>query len=197
MNTRSRQTTDTGYGSTAAAAYPVDRARGGVSPWSILSGMLVAFGAFVVVSAIVGAILAAIGSAEGGIQANEIEEAGLGVGIGLIISQFLAYMWGGYTAGRMARGSGWVNGILVAVTSIILVAILGGILAALVGNATNGNPTDVNLQSLPLPLGNLGDIATGTGIGLLIAMLGGGALGGHLGQRWHNKLENSEAGTGY
>ncbi|MDQ4145065.1 MAG: hypothetical protein M3198_15255 [Actinomycetota bacterium] len=167
----------------------VDRARGGVSLWSILSGLLVAIGAFVVLSAIVGAILAALGIAEGGVRPDEVVTASLGAGIGIVIAQFLAYLWGGYTAGRMARGSGPLNGILVAVAALVLVAILGGLIAALIGSAAEGAPPPPNVQTLPLPLGRLGDIATGVGIGLLVAMLGGGALGGWLGVQWHTKLE--------
>jgi hypothetical protein len=167
-----------------------DNARGGVSLWSILSGVLVALGAFVVLSSLVGGILAATGVAEGGISAEEATTAGVGAGIGIVIAQFLSYMWGGYTAGRMARGSGLVNGILVPVVAIVLVAILGAVVAGITSAATDVGASDV--QKLPLPLGSLGDIGTGVGIGLLMAMLLGGAVGGWLGARWHTKLEDGE-----
>ena len=168
----------------------VDRARGGFSFGSILSGVLVAFGAFIVLSAIIGAILASTGVADGGISANEARDATLGAGIGLIVAQFLAYLWGGYTAGRMARGSGVLNGILVAVVALVFVAALGAIVAAVAGGADLQAPTTAQL---PLPLSTLSDIGTGVGIGILAAMLLGGALGGAMGQRWHTKLENAEA----
>lgn len=165
-----------------------DRARGGLSLWSILSGVLVAFGAFVVLSAIVGAILIATGVAERGIQPDDATAAGIGAGIGLIVAQLLAYLWGGYAAGRMARGSGALNGLLVPIVALVVVAILGGILAA----AADADAADV--QRLPLPLGDLTDIAAGVGIALLVVMLLGGVLGGMLGARWHTKLEDREAG---
>ncbi len=173
-------------------AAPVDRARGGVSFWSILSGVLVAFGAFVVIAAIVGAILGAIGVTEGGFNTGALRDATIGAGVGVVIAQFLAYLWGGYTAGRMARGSGAVNGLLVALMALIIVAILGAIVVATAGNV------DVEAQAaqaearLPLPLSDLADIGTGIGIGVLVAMFLGGALGGALGARWHTKLENAE-----
>jgi hypothetical protein len=169
-----------------------DRARGGVSFWSVLSGVLVAFGAFIVLSAIIGAILAASGVAEGGIQSSEAGDAGLAVVIGLIVAQFLAYMWGGYTAGRMARGSGVLNGLLVPILALIFVAALGAIIAAVTGTSPEAAAADVNTQALPLPLSDIGELATGLGIGLLAAMLLGGALGGGLGARWHTKLEDGE-----
>jgi hypothetical protein len=170
----------------------VDRTRGGFSLWSVLSGVLVAFGAFIVISALVSGILAALGIAEGGINANEATSASIGAGVGLVIAQFLAYLWGGYTAGRMARGSGVLNGIVVPIVALVLVAILGAIVAALVANADVQAPS---AQQLPLPLSTVRDIGTGVGIGLLVAMLLGGALGGWLGARWHTKLENVDAAT--
>lgn len=169
------------------ATVTVDRARGGVSLWSVLSGVLVAFGAFVVIAAIVGAVFGALGIAEGGLRTEVVTGATIGAGVGLVIVQFLAYLWGGYTAGRMARGSGVVNGILVPVVAIVIVIALGAILSAFVG------VEEPDVQRLPLPLDTARDIGTGVGIGLLVAMLAGGALGGWVGARWHTKLENSEA----
>ncbi len=168
-----------------------DRARGGLSLWSVLTGVLVAFGDFVLLTVIIGAILAATGIAEGGIQPSEVTTAGIGAGIGLVLAQFLAYLWGGYTAGRMARGSGVLNGVLVPILALVLVAILGLIAAAVTGTTPNAAATQA--QQVPLPLSSLSDIGTGVGIGLLVAMLLGGALGGIMGARWHTKLEDREA----
>lgn len=167
----------------------VEHIRGGLSLWSILSGVLVAIGAFIVISAIVGGILALTGVAEGGINANEARDATLGVGIGLVIAQFLSFLWGGYTAGRMARGSGVLNGLLVPVVAIVLIAILGAIVTAVVDADVQGAAA----QELPLPLSTARDLGTGIGIGLLAAALIGGALGGGLGARWHTRLENEES----
>jgi hypothetical protein len=165
-------------------------ARGGFSFGSVIAGMLVAFGAFVVLAAIVGGILAATGISDGGVSADEAVNASIGAGIGMVIVQFLSYLWGGYVAGRMARGSGVLNGILVPIVALVLVAILGAIVAGVTSSATSLNPADV--QRLPLPLGSLSDIGTGIGIALLVAMLAGGALGGAWGERWHAKLEEKE-----
>jgi hypothetical protein len=168
----------------------VDRARGGFSLWSVLSGTLVAFGAFVVLSVVIGAILVAVGLAEGGIRPEEARQAGIGVGIGLIVAQFLAYLWGGYTAGRMARGAGVLHGLFVPVVALVLFVLLAALIAA-VGATAAEMAADV--QPVPLPLARLTDIATGVGVGLLIVMLIGGVLGGMLGARWHTKLEDREA----
>ena len=172
------------------AAYEPVRTRGGVSFWSVLSGVLVAFGAFVVLSAVIGAVMAATGVTEGGISSDEISTATIGAGVGLVLAQFLAYLWGGYTAGRMARGAGVGNGVLVAVLGLIFVAVLGAILALVAGTTPDTAAADA--QRLPLPLNAIADIGTSVGIGVLVAMLLGGALGGLLGQRWHTKLENGQ-----
>jgi 4-hydroxybenzoate polyprenyltransferase len=164
-----------------------DRTRGGLSPLGVITGLLVAFGAFVVLTALIGGILAATGVAEGGISAQEATEAGTAAGIGLVLAQFLAYLWGGYTAGRMARGSGILNGVLVPIVAIVLVAILGALVAGIADQTTDLRPEQI--QQLPLPLGSLSDLGSIVGIALLLAMLVAGALGGAMGQRWHTKLE--------
>ncbi|MDQ3784468.1 MAG: YrzE family protein [Actinomycetota bacterium] len=172
----------------------MERARGGVSFWSILTGVVVAFGAFLLLSSIIGGILSVLGIAEGGIPSgSEAVEAGIGVGIGLVIAQFLSYLWGGYTAGRMARGKGLLNGILVPILAIVVLLVLGAIATVVASNVSGVSAQDAQrVQELGLPLGELADIGTATGIGILVAMLLGGTLGGKLGERWHSKLEEQE-----
>lgn len=170
------------------ATVAVDRARGGFSFGSVITGVLVAFGAFIILSAIIGALLTAVGLTESGINVTDARNATIGAGIALVVVQLAAYLWGGYTAGRMARGSGVLNGILVPLVALIFVAIVGAIVAAAIGDLQ----ADSAQEQLPLPLSDLADIGTGIGIGLLVAMFLGGALGGFLGQRWHTKLENAE-----
>lgn len=172
----------------------VERARGGVSFWSILTGVVVAFGAFLLLSSIIGGALSVLGISQGGIPSGaEAVEAGIGAGIGLVIAQFLSYLWGGYTAGRMARGKGLTNGILVPLLAIVLLLVLGAIATAVATNISGVNTQDAQgVQELGLPLGELAEIGTAIGIGMLIAMFLGGAVGGKLGERWHSKLEERE-----
>lgn len=170
--------------------YGMDRARGGFSFWSVLSGMFVAIGAFVLLAALIGGILAAAGIADGGIQAGELTTAGIAAGVAIVITQFLAYMWGGYTAGRMARGSGILNGIMVPIFALLIVLIIGGIGAA-TGASADAAASGVE-SALPLPLSDIAQFGTALGIAALVAMLLGGALGGRLGHRWHRKLEDGD-----
>lgn len=173
----------------SATSSTVTRARGGVSLWAVLSGVFVAFGASVVVLTLASAVLAATGIAEDGIRPNELRTVSLGAAVGLLLAQFVSYLWGGYTAGRMGRGSGLMNGALVAVAGTVIVVFVGSLIGAV---ARSQGPNDHNVQALALPLGQLGDVVTGIGIVLLIVMFAGGAIGGRIGMRWHTKLENAQ-----
>ncbi|HEX2178335.1 MAG TPA: TIGR04086 family membrane protein [Actinomycetota bacterium] len=166
----------------------VMRARGGFSAWSVLSGILVAFGAFVVLNLVAGAILAASGLLEGGLRANQGDNAGLIAAIGVVVVQFLAYLWGGYTAGRMARGSGWLNGLLVGLGAIILIAALT-VLVQLVAGPDWASAA--GLDDLPFSVADLPDAAA-LGAALAISTLAGGSIGGRIGSGWHTRLENAQ-----
>lgn len=166
------------------------KARGGVSLGGILTGVVVAFGAIFLLSALIGGVLAATNVGED-VTNGEVVDAGIAGGITFIVAQFLAYLWGGYTAGRMARGAGFLNGILVPLAAIVIALIVGGIAAGLGATAELNLP----LQNARLPVDQ--DIAIDWGLGLgiaaLIAMFVAGALGGGLGARWHTKLERKAA----
>jgi len=163
-------------------------ARGGVSFGAVFTGVVVAFGATLILTAIVGGI-----AAETGVDAGEVAEqgptdVGLGLGIAMIGAFFLSYLWGGYTAGRMGRGAGAINGLLVP----IVAAIIGAIVVAIV------NQYDVTANlNLPFTEGRLTadeesvlyDWGETIGLGMVIAMVAGGILGGMIGTRWHTKLE--------
>ncbi len=158
-------------------------ARGGVSIWSVLTGVVVTLGAFVLLSAIAAGILAATGTSTEDISRGDLAEAGIVGAIVLGVAWFLSALWGGYTAGRMARGAGWLNGLLVPVVAIILLLIAGGIAAAL-------GADELNLQNpLPISANNAADYGIPIGIATLVAIFLGAILGGLLGSNWHNKLE--------
>ena len=88
-----------------------------------------------------------------------------------LVSGFLAYLFGGYVAGRLARRAGGLHGamtaILGAATGAILgmfgIAVSGGILVALIG------------------LG-FGEVTASATLALLLAYLFGGYVGGKLGE---------------
>jgi hypothetical protein len=167
------------------------RARGGLAAGPILTGVVVAFGAMFLLAAIIGGILAALGIAEDNVTAGEAVDAGIAGGIAFVVATLLAYLWGGYTAGRMARGAGLLNGLLVPVVAIILAVIVGAIAAGLGASANLNLP--FSTARLPTDNQNLVQWGTGLSIAAVIAMFVGGAVGGTLGARWHTKLERRKA----
>jgi hypothetical protein len=88
-----------------------------------------------------------------------------------LVSGFLAYLLGGYVAGKVARQAGGLHGAVTAILGVATGAILGafgiavsgGILVALIG------------------LG-LGEATASTALALLLAYLFGGYVGGKLGE---------------
>jgi MFS family permease len=163
----------------------VATARGGVSLGGVLTGVVVTFGALFLLTALVGGIFAT--SDVNPTELGSRREIGVGIGIGLVAAWFLSSMWGGYTAGRMGRGAGVVNGVLVPIVVLIIGALVAAIVAAL------GSSANLNLPFRPAQLPTqdsaLYDLSAGFGIAILAAMVVGGALGGGLGSRWHTKLE--------
>lgn len=162
-------------------------ARGGISGGAILTGVVVAFGAMFLLSALVGGVLTAIGVTAQDVTTSEAVQAGIGAGIVLVIAQFLAYFWGGYTAGRMSRGAGVANGMLVPFIAIIVAVLVGAVVASLGATANLNLPFSTN--RLPLENDFVVDWGLTISIAALAAMFLGGAIGGALGSRWHTKLE--------
>ena len=170
---------------------PVE-ARGGVSGGAILTGVVVAFGAMFLLSAIIGGILSALGIAETDITRGEAIDAGIGAGMAFVVAQFLSYLWGGYTAGRMGRGAGVANGILVPITAIVLALLTGLIVAGLGATANLNLPFTDN--RLPVENDYLVSWGIGIAVASFVAMFIGAAAGGAMGARWHTKLEKDVYG---
>ena len=152
---------------------------------SVLAGTLVAYGAFAVLAALLGAAAAAIG-VDNGLSRNDWARLGTGSAIAAAVVLFLAYLFGGYVAGRMARRAGLLNGLAVFLLAIVLIAAVG----ALVASQADADTVRTNLRSLGIPTSSSewSDIGTLAGIASLAAMLLGALVGGVLGERWHSKL---------
>jgi hypothetical protein len=141
-----------------------------------LGGALAALGAFVLLSALVGAVVGSIG------YQADVDDSDLGIG-GLIAGLavlFVACLLGGWVAGRIARRRGGLHG-LVAVLWLVVLAAAVAALAALFGD-------DLDVRDrLGLPSwfdsDALGVAALITGLVALALMLLGGYLGGKWGER--------------
>ncbi len=165
--------------------------RGGISFGSILTGTAVAFGTIFVLSAVIGAIMVATGAWTADLTRDQAVQAGILGGILFLLVQFAAYLWGGYTAGRMARGAGVGNGLLVPAAGIVIAVLVGGIGAALEAETRFFAPfTDVRI---PVEQDLLVNFGAAMGLATLVVMFLAGALGGRLGARWHDRLEAHDA----
>ena len=147
---------------------------------SILAGVLVAYGAFAVLAALVGTVAAAIGL-NTDLNRNDWATLGLGSAIAVAVVLLAAYLFGGYVAGRMARRAGLLNGLAVFLLAVVLVAVVGAVAASQADAEAIGS----NLRSLGIPTSGSewGKAGTIAGIGSLAAMLVGALLGGVLGER--------------
>jgi hypothetical protein len=108
--------------------------------------------------------------------------AAIGIGIGL----FLSFTWGGYTAGRMGRGKGWLNGLLTALAvGLIGAAGLGAVLLL-----RPGPGVDLHLH-LPAGYPHIRFLLSRGVLAASAASLAllGSVLGGALGARFHTRLE--------
>jgi len=140
------------------------------------------------------ALLSAGGVAIGLTQGVSVDEAvgsasgiGIGGGIALLVVLFLAYLAGGYVAGRMARFTGAKQGVAVWVIGLVVVLLLA--LAGLVFGSQYNVLAQLDLPRIPVDEGT----ATTAGIialaAVLAATLAGAILGGIMGTRYHRKVD--------
>lgn len=162
-----------------------DAGFGPVSPMSVLAGTLVAYGCFAVLFAIAGGIASATGVTDN-LSTGDWRTVGMGSGIVVACILFASYLFGGYSAGRMARRAGMSHGLLVFLTGIAVAAVAG----AVARQATDADSIIRSLRDLGVPTSGTEwrDIGIVTAAGSLIAMLLGSLVGGVMGERWHATL---------
>ena len=127
--------TDTGARATRGAArdaVDAQRARfGGIKWGAAFFGWLTANGLAVILVALLSAAGVALGLAQNVDTADEAAEQaetlGIGGGIAILVILFLAYLAGGYVAGRMARFDGARQGLAVWIVGLLVVLVLAGV----------------------------------------------------------------------
>ena len=159
---------------------------GSISLVRALAGVLVAYGAVLILLAVAAGIGSALGFETSGISDNEWRDLGVGAAIALGVVLFASYFFGGYVAGRMGRRAGLSHGLLVFVLGLVVVAAVAGITSATAdGDAIS---RELQNQGIPTAADDWRDIGLVAGIGVLAAMLVGSLLGGIKGERWHGVL---------
>jgi hypothetical protein len=172
-----------------------DRARqrerfGGARFGAAFFGWLVSVGMTVLLSA----VAAGAGAAIGGnvvIDAAGTDAATVGLtgAVTVLVVLALAYLTGGYVAGRLARFDGTRNGILTWLVGMIM-TVLAGLVAAAIGS----NSDLVARLRLPAFPGDLATLTLGGLIALailLVVTLVAAAAGGRLGERFHRRVDRA------
>jgi hypothetical protein len=164
---------------------------GGIKWGAAFFGWLSANGLAVLLVALLSAGGVALGLANGLDTADEAAQQadtlGIGGGIAVLVVLFLAYLAGGYVAGRMARFDGARQGIAVWLIGLIVVLLLAA--AGVILGAQYNVLEQLNLPRIPVDEGTATTAGVITLVAILLVTLLGAVLGGKLGDRYHRKVD--------
>jgi hypothetical protein len=168
------------------------RARyGGISWGSAFFGWLSANGIAVLLLAALSAAGVALGLTQNVDTPDEAVNSagaiGIGGGIALLVLLFLAYLAGGYVAGRMARFDGAKQGVAVWVIGLVVVLLLA--LAGLVFGSQYNVLSQLDLPRIPIDEGTATTAGVVALVAVLVVTLVAAVLGGLLGARYHRKVD--------
>jgi hypothetical protein len=178
----------------ARDAVAVQRARfGGIKWGAAFFGWLSANGLAVILVALLSAAGVALGLANGvdsaDAAAQQAPTLGLGGGIAVLVVLFLAYLAGGYVAGRMARFDGARQGVATWLIGLIVVLLLAA--AGAVLGAQYNVLQQLNLPRIPIDEGTATTAGIITLVAILLVTLLGAVVGGKLGERYHRKIDRA------
>lgn len=174
---------------------------GGVKIGSAFFGWLVATGMTVVLTALLAAVaggLNLVSSPEelsDAARANSVstEAIGWGATVVVLVVVFLAYLAGGYVAGRMARFNGLKQGAAVFGWSVFI-AVVVAILGAVAGAQYNVLSEINSFPNIPSSLEGLSLQGIVVLVGVIVAALVGAMLGGLTGMRYHRRVDKAGLG---
>jgi hypothetical protein len=175
-------------------AVAAQRARfGGINWGAAFFGWLSANGLAVILVALLSAAGVALGLAQGVNTADEaaaqVETLGIGGGIAVLVVLFLAYLAGGYVAGRMSRFDGARQGFATWLIGLIVVLVLAA--AGVLLGAQYNVLQQLNLPRIPIDEGTATTAGLITLVAILLVTLVGALLGGKLGDRYHRKVDRA------
>ena len=171
---------------------------GGMKFGSCFFGWLAASGTAVLLTALLAAAGTAFGLSKNVTAGQVSSQAGgnaqtVGVvgAIVLLVIVFIAYLAGGYVAGRMARFNGLRQGLGVWLWSIIA-AIVVAILTAVAGSKFNVLANLNGFPRIPINEGTLTTAGIITAIAVAVAALVGALLGGLAGMAFHRRVDKAD-----
>ena len=179
---------------TAREAVAAQRAVfGGIKWGAAFFGWLSANGLAVLLIALLSATGVALGLARGVNSADEaaeqVETLGIGGGIAILVVLFLAYLAGGYVAGRMARFDGARQGVAVWLIGLLVVLVLAA--AGAILGAQYNVLQQLNLPRIPIDEGTATTAGIITLVAILLVTLLGALIGGKVGERYHRKVDRA------
>jgi len=165
---------------------------GGLNFGAAFFGWLVAIAVGILLTSIIGAIAAGIGSSAQITQSQARQQAGtigLVAAIVLLAVLMIGYYCGGYVAGRMSRFSGsrqglgvWLIGLLVTIVAIVLGAVFGQQYDIL---------SRVNLPHLPVSADALSTGGIIAAVVVLVGTLLAALAGGTVGTNYHRRVDRA------
>ncbi|MGK5111291.1 MULTISPECIES: hypothetical protein [unclassified Geodermatophilus] len=166
---------------------------GGIKWGAAFFGWLSANGLAVLLVALLSAAGVALGLTQGIPSTEEATQQadtiGIAGGIALLVVLFLAYLAGGYVAGRMARFDGVRQGIAVWVIGLLVVIALS--VAGVVLGSEYNVLQQLNLPRIPIDEGTATTAGIIALVAVLLATLLGAVLGGRLGTRYHRRVDRA------
>lgn len=177
----------------AAARHEEAREKfGGLNAGAAFFGWLVSMGLAVLLTGIVGAVLAAVGSSANVSQTDAERQAGtvgLAAGIVLVAVLLIAYYTGGYVAGRMSRFDGARQGLGVWTVGLVVTLLAVGL--GVVFGAQYNILDRVSLPRIPVPTDQLTTGGIITAAAVLVGTLLAAVVGGKVGHRYHNRVDRT------
>ncbi|HEX2075621.1 MAG TPA: hypothetical protein VHF92_17725, partial [Geodermatophilus sp.] len=167
---------------------------GGIKWGAAFFGWLSANGLAVLLIALVSAAGVALGLTRGDVlptdeAAAQADTIGLAGGVALLAILFLAYLAGGYVAGRMARFDGARQGLAVWLIGLLVVVVLS-VAGYLLGREYNVLEA-LNLPRIPIDEGTATTAGLVTLLGMVVVTLLGAVLGGTLGTHYHRRVDRA------
>jgi hypothetical protein len=160
--------------------------RGGPSIGGAVTGALVVYAAVILFTLATRAFSSYAGYRPYRLVIGGTHGSGLTAAVGIGAGLFLAFAWGGYTAGRMGRGSGWLNGLL----ALLAVALIGAAGLGAAALLRPGPGLDLHLH-LPAGYPHIHSVLSRWALLASAASLAlvGSVFGGAMGARFHTRLE--------
>jgi hypothetical protein len=159
---------------------------GGIDIPASLVGMLTALSTTLILAGLAGAAFGAVGYQTGLEEdAQDLSTASLIGGVAIL---FVAYLIGGWAAGRIARYDGARNGFATGIWTLVFAAFLAGL------GAWIDSEYDV-FRNVELPQWFESDALTTaaiiSGVAAIAAMFAGGIIGGLWGERYHRRADRT------